>query len=109
MTSPADVHLTAPERPHIAVPRDDDPAPLSAGAHTAFATAAKQSETTGASTTVIDVSAADRWPTLANVALAVSVLGTHQPPLTQERADRQTRRTNTSERIRSSYVHFRLT
>lgn len=60
MTGPDDVHLIAPERPHIAVPRDNDLTPLPDGAHAAFATTAKQSETAGASATVINASTTGR-------------------------------------------------
>lgn len=53
---PDDVRLAAPSRPRIAVPREEDLAPLSDGGRAAFAAAVKQVEAAGATTAVVDVS-----------------------------------------------------
>ncbi|MEU8827549.1 allophanate hydrolase [Streptomyces sp. NPDC048636] len=55
-TWPDDVRLSAPPHPRVALPRDEDLAPLSAQARAAFHEAVEQLEHAGAETAVIDVS-----------------------------------------------------
>ncbi|MFJ7242094.1 allophanate hydrolase [Streptomyces olivaceus] len=115
-TWPDDVRLSAPPRPRVAVPRDEDLAPLSPDARAAFATAVKRLETAGATSTVLDVSpllraarllydgalVAERYaavgefvardpsaadPTVAGIILAASELPAHALVADQERLD----------------------
>ncbi|MCX0242521.1 allophanate hydrolase [Streptomyces drozdowiczii] len=116
-TWPDDVRLAAPARPRIAVPRDEDLAPLSPGGRAAFAAAVKQLEAAGATTAVVDVSplleaarllydgalVAERYasvgdfiadnpsaadPTVARIILAAASLPAHALATDQERLDR---------------------
>lgn len=126
---PDDVRLSAPARPRIAVPRDEDLAPLSPGGRAAFAAAVKQLEAAGATTSVVDVSplleaarllydgalVAERYaavgdflaegpsavdPTVAGIILAAATLPAHALAADQERLDRYRAH---SERILSGY------
>ncbi|MFF7340184.1 allophanate hydrolase [Streptomyces sp. NPDC008163] len=114
---PDDVRLAAPSRPRIAVPRDEDLAPLSPGGRAAFAAAVKQLEAAGAETEVVDVSplllaarllydgalVAERYaavgefiaeqpsaadPTVARIILDAAALPAHALASDQERLDR---------------------
>ncbi|MGI5458766.1 allophanate hydrolase [Streptomyces sp. CA-249302] len=116
-TWPDDVRLAAPEHPRVAIPRNEDLAPLSAKARAAFADAVKRLEAAGADTTVIDVSpllqaarllydgalVAERHaavgefiahdpsaadPTVASIILAAAELPAHALAADQERLDR---------------------
>ncbi|GAB7184333.1 allophanate hydrolase [Kitasatospora sp. Ki12] len=113
---PEDVRLSAPEHPRLAVPRDEDLAPLSPEARAAFRTAVKRLEAAGAEATVIDVSpllqaarllydgalVAERYaavgefiagdpsaadPTVAGIILAAGGLPAHALAADQERLD----------------------
>ncbi|GAB6916007.1 allophanate hydrolase [Streptomyces drozdowiczii] len=114
---PDDVRLAAPSRPRIAVPREEDLAPLSDGGRAAFAAAVKQVEAAGATTAVVDVSplllaarllydgalVAERYaavgefiagnpsaadPTVAGIILGAAGLPAHALAADQERLDR---------------------
>ncbi|MFF7992508.1 allophanate hydrolase [Kitasatospora xanthocidica] len=115
-TWPDDVRLSAPEHPRVAVPRDEDLAPLSPQARAAFRTAVKRLEAAGAEATVLDVSpllqaarllydgalVAERYaavgefiardpsaadPTVAGIILAAADLPAHALAADQERLD----------------------
>ncbi|MFD7708659.1 amidase family protein [Streptomyces sp. NPDC059786] len=115
-TWPDAVRLAAPQRPRIALPRDEDLAPLSDEARAAFHTAAGQLRETGAETSIIDVSplleaarlvydgalVAERYaavgefiardpeaadPTVAGIILAAAALPAHALATDQERLD----------------------
>ncbi|NED09927.1 allophanate hydrolase [Streptomyces sp. SID9124] len=114
---PDDVRLAAPPRPRIAVPREEDLAPLSDGGRSAFAAAVKQLEAAGATTAVVDMSplllaarllydgalVAERYaavgefiagdpsaadPTVAGIILGAAGLPAHALAADQERLDR---------------------
>ncbi|MFD5787538.1 allophanate hydrolase [Streptomyces sp. NPDC127037] len=114
---PDDVRLAAPPRPRVAVPRDEDLAPLSPGGRAAFAAAVKQLEAAGATTAAVDVSplllaarllydgalVAERYaavgefiagdpsaadPTVAGIILGAAGLPAHALAGDQERLDR---------------------
>ncbi|MGW1126261.1 allophanate hydrolase [Streptomyces sp. NPDC002526] len=114
---PDDVRLSAPPRPRVAVPRDEDLAPLSPGGRAAFAAAVKQLEAAGVTTAVVDVTplleaarllydgalVAERYasvgefvadhrsavdPTVARIILAAGRLPAHALAADQERLDR---------------------
>ncbi|MCC2265887.1 allophanate hydrolase [Streptomyces sp. CT1-17] len=116
-TWPEDVRLSAPPRPRIALPRDEDLAPLSPDARAAFAAAVKRLEAAGATSTVLDVSpllraarllydgalVAERYaavgefvardpsaadPTVAGIVLAAAELPAHALVADQELLDR---------------------
>ncbi|MEU9044849.1 MULTISPECIES: allophanate hydrolase [unclassified Kitasatospora] len=115
-TWPDAVRLAAPQRPRIALPRDEDLAPLSDEARAAFHTAAGQLRETGAETVVTDVSplleaarllydgalVAERYaavgefiardpeaadPIVAGIILAAAALPAHALAADQERLD----------------------
>ncbi|NNN31102.1 allophanate hydrolase [Streptomyces sp. S3(2020)] len=115
-TWPDAVRLAAPERPRIALPRDEDLAPLSDEARAAFQAAAGQLRETGAETAIIDVTplleaarllydgalVAERYaavgefiardpeaadPTVAGIILTAAALPAHALATDQERLD----------------------
>ncbi|MEU3145215.1 MULTISPECIES: allophanate hydrolase [unclassified Streptomyces] len=114
---PDDVRLAAPEHPRVAVPRDEDLAPLSPAARAAFRGAVERLEAAGAETAVLDVSpllraarllydgalVAERYaavgefiaqnpsgadPTVAAIILAAAEVPAHALAADQERLDR---------------------